>query len=419
MTQATATNISMPTGFLCIPRPQSLESVKVLRRVKLLALKELIRRPLDDLPPRLARAVGGARGMLDGALRRSPETVVEAVGAPDVLIDLLCLASGARPAEGLLARAVPNLLFQLARQAPRAHFTHNVLWDWPVERLVDERDGIVCDTGLQGMIVGPQGAELRGRSGKTLDADALRSDLLVALHPELPRLRLALFDDNPLADEEAHPDKSGNALDLSDHSVPDWQAGYRTALDLVERYLPEIFGEFRQTFRRLVPVGYGAEMHMSASYRQGPGVVYATLHPDPVTLAEALVHETQHGKLNALTWLDPVLDNGHTEWATSPVRPDLRPLMGVLLAVHAFAPVSALLVRMLRANDPLTRPPRFTKRLADVLAGNAHGLQTLAEKAQPTKLGSRVLADLNSLHMAVSQHAPAATASAEGVMWPG
>ena len=66
---------------------------------------------------------------------------------------------------------------------------------------------------------------------------------------------------------------------------------------------------------RVVPVGFHAEQHLSASYREAPGLVYLTLHPSPLTLAEAIIHETQHVKLNALSWLDPISHNGHSEWS--------------------------------------------------------------------------------------------------------
>jgi HEXXH motif-containing protein len=164
----------------------------------------------------------------------------------------------------------------------------------------------------------------------------------------------------------------------------------------------------RVTLRRIVPVGYEAEVHLSASYREAPGLVYLTLHPDPVTLAEALIHETQHGKLNALSFFDAVLENGHTEWAPSPVRPDLRPLMGVLLAAHAFVPVAEFHRRLAELGHELTRTPAFARRRAEVLASNARGLAVLADKARPTPLGARVLAELTAMHARTSAAAGAA-----------
>jgi HEXXH motif-containing protein len=154
---------------------------------------------------------------------------------------------------------------------------------------------------------------------------------------------------------------------------------------------------------RIVPVGWHDERHFSASYREAPRVAYLSLHPDPLTLAEAIVHETQHGKLNLLSWSDAVLDNGYTEWTSSPVRPDLRPIMGVLLAVHAFVPVAALHHGLAQRHHPLTESAMFARRRAEVLAGNARGLAILREKAAPTTRGARILADLERLHAVLAE----------------
>jgi HEXXH motif-containing protein len=136
---------------------------------------------------------------------------------------------------------------------------------------------------------------------------------------------------------------------------------------------------------------------VSASYREAPGLCYVTLHPDLVTMAEALIHETQHGKLNALSFFDPVLENGYSEWSESPVRPDLRPLMGVLLAVHAFVPVAAFHQRLAEIDHPLSRSVETRRRRAAVLDSNARGLETLRDKAKPTSLGARILSELSAL----------------------
>jgi HEXXH motif-containing protein len=139
---------------------------------------------------------------------------------------------------------------------------------------------------------------------------------------------------------------------------------------------------------------------MSASYREAPGLIYLSLHPSPLTMAEALIHETQHGKLNTLRWFDAVLLNGDSTWTPSPVRPDLRPLFGVLMAVHAFVPVAAFHTKLCELEHPISKSPPFEARAAQVLEGNAHGLATLRRLAEPTKLGRRVLDALEQLHSA-------------------
>ena len=138
-------------------------------------------------------------------------------------------------------------------------------------------------------------------------------------------------------------------------------------------------------------------MHLSASYREALGLCYLTLHPSCLTMAEALIHETQHGKINALSYLDPILHNAFTEWSPSPVRPDLRPLWGVLLAVHAFAPVSLLHARLAEMGHPLSMEPNFARRRTEVLQGNVRGMDILLNSAKPTPVGARILHDMKRL----------------------
>jgi HEXXH motif-containing protein len=218
------------------------------------------------------------------------------------------------------------------------------------------------------------------------------------LHPAVPTLQLSLIDTNPLAMNEAHPEKSGNAIDLAGRRPEEWQRALTGALELVHAGLPEWFAELPLTLQRIVPVGFDAERHLSASYREAPGLAYLSLHPDPLTMGEAIVHETQHGKLNALTWLDPVLENGLSEWSPSPVRPDLRPLMGVLLAAHAFVAVSALHVRLTELNHPAMLGKEA--RRAEVLKSNAEALETVKAKGKPTALGRRLIDELDALQAA-------------------
>ena len=125
-----------------------------------------------------------------------------------------------------------------------------------------------------------------------------------------------------------------------------------------------------------------------------------------ITLAEAIVHEAQHSKLNLLSWLDAVLVNGRTTWTPSPVRPDLRPLMGVLLAVHAFVPVAALHAGLAAADHPISRTAPFQRRRAEVLASNQRGVAVLKRLAEPTAIGQRLLHELFALHFALSDLSP-------------
>ncbi|HEY8040569.1 MAG TPA: HEXXH motif-containing putative peptide modification protein [Polyangiaceae bacterium] len=203
---------------------------------------------------------------------------------------------------------------------------------------------------------------------------------------------LALADNNPLAMHEAHPDKEGNAVDLGGHPVEEWLGALRDAFAVVAEHLPELREEMALYAQAIVPVGYFAEKHLSASYREAIGTLYLSLHPSPMTMVEALVHETQHSKMNALLELDDVLENAHEPLYRSPVRPDARPLHGVLLAVHAFVPVARLYERMLAAGDPRARGSEA--RFRDVARINREGTAVLREHARPTPVGQGVMDEL-------------------------
>jgi HEXXH motif-containing protein len=377
-------------GLLALPSKSDRTVGTLRRKVGVLALGALLKAQVSGASPAMARSLVAARRAVMDAARRDRVAVLDAVVAPDVLPPLLCIASGIRPASEMLALAVPNLLLAL-QEVVRTP----VVWDVPIQRLAYQ--GRHFDLGATGMLANHGRPEVRMSGGAKLTLDSLSPETEdVALNG--PSLHFSTVDANPLFDVEEHPDKFGNAVSMGGRETATWVEALNQALGLVKLGLPTWFEELEGSLDRIVPVGYEPERHNSASYREAPGLCYVTLHPDPMTMAEALVHETQHGKLNLLSWIDPVLDNAFTAWTESPVRPDLRPVWGVLLAVHAFVPVAALHRSLADAGHPLAATPQFARRRADVLAGNARGLSIMKEKAEPTKLGRRVLQALYELH---------------------
>lgn len=215
-----------------------------------------------------------------------------------------------------------------------------------------------------------------------------------------PRLVFATVDDNPLAMLEAHPDKEGNAVDLGGRSPEEWCTSLRDALAIIARYLPRVHEEMELLIEQIVPVGYDEVKHLSASYREAIGTIYLTLHPSVMTMAEALIHEFSHNKLNAAMELDPILTNAFEPLYASPVRPDPRPLHGVLLAVHAFLPVAELYRVMMAAGDARARPDRF----AQIVRGNREGTDVLRANARGTPYGKRLLEEI--VHIDASFSSP-------------
>lgn len=207
---------------------------------------------------------------------------------------------------------------------------------------------------------------------------------------------LCRADDSPLALHEAHPDKDGNRTSLGGQPQARWVSSLCDALAVIEQGLPELHTEMRLALRQIVPVGFDESRHLSASFRENLGTAYLTLHPQQMTMVEALVHEFSHNKLNALLELDPLLHNAFEPLFASPVRPDPRPLHGVLLAVHAFLAVEALYRSLRSQGHPACKAHGFEARFEAIVAGNRDGLATL-ENGQPTEAGAKVLDELRRL----------------------
>ncbi|HNH48400.1 MAG TPA: HEXXH motif-containing putative peptide modification protein [Myxococcota bacterium] len=355
-----------------------------------LSLKWLLDWP-SPLPPALRRPYAELRELLTGLYRQAPAELLSSLSLPVVGAPIGAATLGPDSGQGLLA-AVPSLLAELGRRGRlgRAGFW----WGAPISRLLSPPLGLA-------------------RRWEQPAAGALFRDGEVDLGPEgilplLPSEKLAFWplegggwlagaDNNPLAMMEAHPDKEGNALDLGTESPERWVEAMNSARALVAETLPELAAEHRSLLALVVPVGTHGARSLSASYREAIGQVYVSFLEDPRSLAEALVHETQHNKLNLLSLVDPILEDRGEEKFKSPVRPDPRPLWGILLAVHAFLPVAEMYRRLQEVAHPTTRSDRFLAHFAEIREGNHEGMELLRAHARPTALGRQLLQGMDLL----------------------
>jgi len=397
---------SLPSAFLTLP-PSGDKTAKTLcKKVRLVALRELLTVSAASLGPRANAGMTRIQAGVQRLVKEEPAGLLDVIGMPDIQVPLLVMASGLRGPETILPSLIPSLLTGLT--SVKSSLDEALLWEHPVEAYPATGLGrVLIEGGAKAMLLDPSGLAIERLDGARIDIGGPDFDDGGPIRYEMSPTRvgdgdagveISLVDSNPLSMEEAHPDKEGNAVTLGDRSMSEWGESIAQALALISETLPGWAEEFRYTTQRILPVGFEPEMHLSASYREAPGIVYMTLHPDPLTMAEALIHETQHGKLNLLSWVDPVLHNAYSAWSESPVRPDLRPIMGVLLAVHAFVPVAALHQRLLEIDHPISRTHRFEERRQEVLAGNAGGLQLVEQIGNPTELGRRVIVGLRTIH---------------------
>ena len=208
--------------------------------------------------------------------------------------------------------------------------------------------------------------------------------------------RLALVDHNPIAQLEAHPDKEGNPIGLGDRDLTEWVRILDEAFALIDKHQPALFGEMGLLLHELIPVGYHAERHLSCSYREAIGTVYLTLHDNVMTMAEAIIHEFQHNKANCASYSADFLENAFEPRYKSPVRPDPRPLWGILLAVHAFIPVARLYREMRDAGHPWAQRPDWLRRLGDIDLKNHEGMEMLRAHAAWLPAGRAMFEELDA-----------------------
>jgi HEXXH motif-containing protein len=281
---------------------------------------------------------------------------------------------------------------------------------WPTLRSIAANTELALEEGVDQLRFGPRGlTACRGALTSTLPLqrgatpagapEDFPGIIRRPYHTIVDGISLALTDNNPLALEEAHPEKSGNAISLGGHPAEEWIDTLRTACLLVEKYLPLVAQEMRLLLRLIVPVGYHDQRHFSASYQEAVGTIYMTLHPNIMTMTEALIHEFQHNKINAAFYLDPMLDNAFSPLYKSPVRPDPRPLHGVILAVHAFQPIAKLYEVMTAAGDPLSKNAAFQERFRNIIRMNREGSRTVLENARPTAVGSGLFREMRALEL--------------------
>lgn len=340
---------------------------------------------LDGLPPDLDADYRLLRQTLVSFLPGKPGAIASLLRSPSVAAPLRCLRNGSGDRDACVAELVNQSFFQLQLQGALVDDVH-------LRRSVPQLLTPLFGANAPGVNV--------------LSEVEVSSSLFARVSDEDDKnaIYLASADNNPLRFEEAHPDKDGNSIDLGGKDITTWVAGLREALSLIERFLPALRREASLFVRQFVPVGYHPESHLSATYREAIGTIYLSLHPDPLMMAEAIIHELSHTKLHALLELDAVLDNDPHEAYPSPVRPDPRPLMGVLLAVHAFVPVAYLYDKIAEAGDPLAEIPTFSRRRAEIFQANQDGAAVIQAHARPTPIGKGLLDEIKRWTSAARAH---------------
>jgi HEXXH motif-containing protein len=370
----------------------------------------------SELPAPLRGAHGRVADLVNQALSVDEGRLLRCFASPTVGTPLRCLRlRDDLPAfqtriDAATAALMPHLLFEMALDGLLPD-QETILWEHGAPRLASSAVGgeIVPPAGATGLCFSATrvaavagGAEI---ARLPLDDEGMRIACTAAggfrferrYQPLGTVTSFATVDHNPIAAFETHPEKSGNPVDLGDRPEEEWVSSLEAAFGLVETFLPQTFTEMRMMLHAVIPVGYDETRHLSASYREAIGTMYVTLHPHAMTMAEAVVHEFQHNKFNVASDSIEYLENAFHPLYKSPIRPDPRPLWGILLAVHAFLPVAELYRRMRDAEHPFAARPDFEPRMSEIDLKNHEGMEMLRAHARFTGPGMALFGDLEAL----------------------
>ncbi|MGV3722107.1 MAG: aKG-HExxH-type peptide beta-hydroxylase [Actinomycetota bacterium] len=149
-----------------------------------------------------------------------------------------------------------------------------------------------------------------------------------------------------------HPDSWPASEQSPEHLEAGVKRGAMVALRaqaLVRSVLPGVSNWLDSLAKLLIFLNGTDNLTRSSSAADLPGIIFADTTSE-IALLEVMVHESAHHLLYIAETGGPLIDPAETRTFVSPLRPDPRPLRGILLAYHALAFMCAF-YRDLRASD--------------------------------------------------------------------
>src|SRR5690348_17217566 len=174
------------------------------------------------------------------------------------------------------------------------------------------------------------------------------------------------------------------AADLTPGELARWRRGVQAAWEVLVRQHRWAADPVASGVSAIVPLTPRSDTDfVSATTQAAFGAIATSWPPDPVTLAETIVHEFQHGKLCGLMDLVPLIESGD-EKVYAPWRQDPRPASGLLQGIYAHLGI----VRFWQAQRLAETEPD------DILRAQVH----FARWGQALDLAIRTLLEAGSLN---------------------
>ncbi len=111
------------------------------------------------------------------------------------------------------------------------------------------------------------------------------------------------------------------------------------AIDIIAEFTPEYLPWVSRTVQQVFLIAPRPGRVESGSVEHYLGLVHLTQHPEPLPVAELLVHEATHQYMNVVAKLQPLDDGSDERTYWSPAVQTDRPVSKIVAAFHAFGNV--------------------------------------------------------------------------------
>lgn len=215
-------------------------------------------------------------------------------------------------------------------------------------------------------------------------------------------IRLTTEDKNPDNKESTHPDHKDTAfLGWWDIEKEKWADLYGEAFAILWKISPGFMFELNRMIYKIIPFGVSRWMHNSWSYSTCIWHLYMSYPLEiemPVfAVLEAIIHESNHNKLNLIMKSDPLILNTREELYYSPYRPDARHIPGIYLWLHALVAVIYIFIYA-HASWKLSLNPAWLEKSLIYHMKNALSLRVLDKYGIYTSLGKEILDEMRKVH---------------------
>ena len=114
---------------------------------------------------------------------------------------------------------------------------------------------------------------------------------------------------------------------------------FHDALDIIRSYTPEYVPWVARVLHQVFLLQPTGERVESGSVENYLGLVHLSEHPEPLPVAELLVHEASHQYMNVVRKVEPLDDGSDSRTYWSPPVSANRPIAKIIAALHAFGNV--------------------------------------------------------------------------------